>query len=195
MLTRGKLFFRGLEGCVLCSFSNSRPSKGRSESDCEPLVTAALSAASKLQQPQLDLPERHKSLQMPLAPLPITKKLSSTAKKAHLMMSDEVHDYSEIYTPSAEQNVMLDDQRSSMSQESSLEARTDSGLSVQAQPPPPPLHRYPSWENRIYQVASEGMKDATGDMIDSKNNNGLHRGVYGSDINVPVYATVKGVRN
>ena len=29
-----------------------------------------------------------------------TKKLSSTAKKAHLMMSDEVHDYSEIYTPS-----------------------------------------------------------------------------------------------
>ena len=36
------------------------------------------------------LPERHKSLQMPLAPLPITKKLSSTAKKAHLMMSDEV---------------------------------------------------------------------------------------------------------
>ena len=40
---------------------------------------------------------------MPLAPLPITKKLSSTAKKAHLMMSDEVHDYSEIYTPSTEE--------------------------------------------------------------------------------------------
>ena len=40
---------------------------------------------------------------MPLAPLPITKKLSATAKKAHLMMSDEVHDYSEIYTPSTEE--------------------------------------------------------------------------------------------
>ena len=59
-------------------------------------------------------------------------------------------------------------------------------------PPPRPLHRYPSWENRIYQVASEGMKDAistgTGDSIDSTNNNS-----YRSDINVPVYATVKGV--
>ena len=69
------------------------------------------------------------------------------------------------------------------------------------QPPPPPLpiHRYPSWEDRIYQVASEGMKDATGDLpviVDSKNNNGdcsQLRAGYGSDINVPVYATVKGV--
>ena len=60
-------------------------------------------------------------------------------------------------------------------------------------PPPRPLHRYPSWENRIYQVASEGMKDAitTGaeaDPIDTTNNNS-----YRSDINIPVYATVKGV--
>ena len=57
-------------------------------------------------------------------------------------------------------------------------------------PPPRPLHRYPSWENRIYQVASEGMKDAIsgGESIDTTNNNS-----YRSDINVPVYATVKGV--
>ena len=80
------------------------------------------------------------------------------------------------------------------------------------QPPPPPMHRYPSWEDRIYQVASEGMKDvstASGDQIDSKNNNGeaaaasgnaglaetdlKGAGAYGSEVNVPVYATVKGV--
>ena len=86
----------------------------------------------------------------------------------------------------------------------SLEARTDSRLSAAAQaasaeakgqkPPPRPIHRYPSWEDRIYQVASEGMKDATGDQMgDSKNNNQDQQNGYGSDINVPVYATVKGV--
>jgi hypothetical protein len=177
------------------------------------------------------LPERHKSLQMPLAPLPITKKLSSTAKKAHLMMSDEVHDYSEIYTPSTAEAkavigpaaaAMLGQQQATASTASgldygtstasmsaseqssrSLEARTDSRLSAAAQaasaeakgqkPPPRPIHRYPSWEDRIYQVASEGMKDATGDQMgDSKNNNQDQQNGYGSDINVPVYATVKG---
>jgi hypothetical protein len=146
------------------------------------------------------LPDRHKSLHMPLAPLPITKKLSATAKKAHLMMSDEVHDYSEIYTPSADVVKVMEDvtaSTTSMSADSSrsIEGRTDSGLS--GQPPPPPLHRYPSWEDRIYQVASEGMKDVViGAQIDTRNNNGEAmslRGGYGSDINVPVYATVKGV--
>ena len=91
------------------------------------------------------LPERHKSLQMPLAPLPITKKLSSTAKKAHLMMSDEVHDYSEIYTPStAEARAVIPPASEagdyygtstasmSASEQSSrsMEARTDSRLSA-----------------------------------------------------------------
>ena len=68
------------------------------------------------------------------------------------------------------------------------------GQKGQQRPPPRPIHRYPSWEDRIYQVASEGMRDATGggDQIDSKNNNAAENG-YGSDINVPVYATVKGV--
>ena len=77
-----------------------RSNKGRSDSDClsEPKAKGNVPESSNF-----DLPERHKSLHMPLAPLPITKKLSATAKKAHLMMSDEVHDYSEIYTPSTEE--------------------------------------------------------------------------------------------
>ena len=61
----------------------------------------------------------------------------------------------------------------------------------QQHPPPPPMHRYPSWEHRIYQVASEGIQEQDSSKFDSKNNNG--ESGFGSDINVPVYATVKGV--
>ena len=78
---------------------------------------------------------------------------------------------------------------------SSLDTAATSAASKQhPQPPPPPMHRYPSWENRIYQVASEGIQDLLEDSSrfrDSKNNNG--ESGFGSDINVPVYATVKGV--
>ena len=65
--------------------------------------------------------------------------------------------------------------------------------------PPPPIHKYPSWEDRIYQIASGGIKASSSDIvigaqIDSRNNN-LHQATsgYGPDIKVPVYATVKGV--
>ena len=69
-------------------------------------------------------------------------------------------------------------------------------------PPPPPIHKYPSWEDRIYQAASHGLAHSRdvvlGDQIDCRNNNSLGQhnttpGGYGADINVPVYATVKGV--
>ena len=85
------------------------------------------------------------------------------------------------------QEVQLDSRLSAAAQAASAEAKGQ-------KPPPRPIHRYPSWEDRIYQVASEGMKDATGDQMgDSKNNNQDQQNGYGSDINVPVYATVKGV--
>ncbi len=211
--------------------SKCRSQKGRSESDFGGAAAnfSATSIGGSLGSTEADaLPDRHRSLQMPLAPLPVIKKLSSTAKKTHLLMSDEVHDYSEIYTPSAEEaagGLGLGSSASISAEDSSRSfgARTgsgDSGLTglsgisgvtpvggrgsiVSQPPPPPPLHRYPSWENRIYQVASEGMRDV---QIDSKNNNnGLAEdsrssfrdlgglGGFGSDINVPVYATVKGV--
>ena len=54
----------------------SRPSKGRSESDCDvhSMVNAGSIASAKCSEDLENiLPERHKSLQMPLAPLPITK--------------------------------------------------------------------------------------------------------------------------
>jgi len=47
--------------------------------------------------------------------------------------SEAVHDYAEIYTPSREGMNWLQG-------------------SGQARPPTPPLHRFPSWEAKIYQV-------------------------------------------
>ena len=57
-----------------------------------------------------------------------------------------------------------------------------------SQPPPPPLHRYPSWERRIYQVASEAGMGPPTDQRAS-----LRGSYYGSDVSVPVYAAVQGV--
>ena len=56
-----------------------------------------------------------------------------------------------------------------------------------SQPPPPPLHRYPSWERRIYQVASEAGMGPTDQRAS------LRGSYYGSDVSVPVYAAVQGV--
>ena len=129
-------------------------------------------------------------------------------------MSDEHHDYSEIYTPTREVSGLAwagpGDRPESMSGSSSVRTGSgDSGVSGgshcinQGVAPPPPIHKYPSWEDRIYQVASHGLSQTSdvvlGAQIDSRNNNSLpsHQhlapGGYGADINVPVYATVKGV--
>jgi len=71
-------------------------------------------------------------------------------------------------------------------------------------PPTPPLHRFPSWESRIYQVAADGLQvvpaGAETGTADTANNNSLKQpsGACSAqgycDISVPVYATVKGVR-
>uniref|UniRef100_A0A0K8SBC0 Pleckstrin y domain-containing family H member 1 n=1 Tax=Lygus hesperus TaxID=30085 RepID=A0A0K8SBC0_LYGHE len=90
--------------------------------------------------------------------------------KSECMDSEQGHDYAEIYTPSTEKDAW------------------DVG-----KPPTPPLHRFPSWESRIYQVASEGL--APHPTPDSSNNNTatrLHASQGYCDISVPVYATVKG---
>ncbi|KAL1138524.1 hypothetical protein AAG570_008587 [Ranatra chinensis] len=90
--------------------------------------------------------------------------------KSECMESEQGHDYAEIYTPSAEKPAW-----------------------EVGKPPTPPLHRFPSWESRIYQVASEGL--APHPTPDSSNNNTagrLHTSHGYCDISVPVYATVKG---
>ncbi|XP_035729836.1 uncharacterized protein CG43867-like isoform X2 [Vespa mandarinia] len=106
--------------------------------------------------------------------------------------SEAVHDYAEIYTPSRE----------------GMNWGQNTGQGPR--PPTPPLHRFPSWEAKIYQVADGGLgigpptneesapstmtnttssskhSQATGHNLTAHNSQGY------CDISVPVYATVKG---
>lgn len=99
---------------------------------------------------------------------------SHARPKSVCMDSDLTHDYAEIYTPSREK---LD---------------WDSN----GKPPTPPLHRFPSWESRIYQVANEGLSNSLPSHSDQ--NFRIPPSVpYAAssgycDISCPVYATVKG---
>lgn len=134
------------------------------------------------------------------------------------------HDYAEIYTPSQEKLPQwLQNELSTIG--SATTTNTTSGTGTmgstasggtaasddinleKARPPTPPLHRFPSWEAKIYQVANNalvsnetdsqevvgggGVAPAAGGSGQSSQNNTLSAGY--CDINVPVYATVKGV--
>ncbi|XP_059087273.1 uncharacterized protein CG43867-like isoform X9 [Tigriopus californicus] len=198
----------------LTSSPNSNRKTSRPESECILSSTGEMNAsntsgllASLASQNGSNLPDKHRSLHVPAVPLE-GKKLSKKKTKP-LVMSDELHDYSEIYTPSNEEDKAgAWPDAESMSTAESSGGRTgsgDSGLTGlsggtgtdvdQERPPPRPLHRYPSWENRIYEVAKEGV---SGDQIDNTRNNNENRnsallsGGYGDEINVPVYASLKG---
>lgn len=112
---------------------------------------------------------------------------------------DAAHDYAEIYTPSREKAPLWlkGGPPSGGSSTTTSDSVADLGT---PRPPTPPLHRFPSWEAKIYQVANDGL--APGDENDSQDqeSGGMQTtraqqtasGGY-CDISVPVYATVKGV--
>nr|XP_012149028.1 PREDICTED: uncharacterized protein CG43867 isoform X6 [Megachile rotundata] len=124
-----------------------------------------------------------------LVMLPNIPGISETSRDSG--SSEAVHDYAEIYTPS---------------REGMNWAQNAQG----PRPPTPPLHRFPSWEAKIYQVADGGLgigpptneesapstmtnttssskhSQATGHNLTAHNSQGY------CDISVPVYATVKG---
>lgn len=114
--------------------------------------------------------------------------------------SDDVtHDYAEIYTPSVEKTpIWMKTLPGGINSSPSSLSNTD----FATKPPTPPLHRFPSWEAKIYEVANDGLAAAAGDDSDSQDqisNTNIDsprlQAVLGGycDINVPVYATVKGV--
>nr|XP_042909382.1 uncharacterized protein CG43867 [Parasteatoda tepidariorum] len=105
----------------------------------------------------------------------------SGERRRTVQTSNDLHDYAEIYTPSKEMIVGLD---------SDMDIR----------PPTPPLHRFPSWESRIYEVAMNGIslsRDALHScpMIPShkpKKNQDSYMTDSFTDMSIPVYAMVKG---
>uniref|UniRef100_A0A182PQW6 Plekhh1 n=1 Tax=Anopheles epiroticus TaxID=199890 RepID=A0A182PQW6_9DIPT len=71
---------------------------------------------------------------------------------------DAVHDYAEIYTPSREKApAWLKGLPSGGSSTTTSDSVADLGT---PRPPTPPLHRFPSWEAKIYQVANDGLAGA-----------------------------------
>lgn len=121
-----------------------------------------------------------------------------TSGNAH---NSVTHDYAEIYTPSVE-NPPTSWMKTLASYGSSSPTSTSADYVSAARPPTPPMHRFPSWEAKIYEVAKDGLAGEDSDQdISSNNMDSLPRNQQNNhtttapgycDINVPVYATVKG---
>ncbi|KAG8186143.1 hypothetical protein JTE90_022731 [Oedothorax gibbosus] len=102
-------------------------------------------------------------------------------RRRTVQTSNDLHDYAEIYTPSQEIICGLDPD-------------------IEIRPPTPPLHRFPSWESRIYEVAVNGIslsRDAlhTCPIIPShkpKKTQDSYMADSFTDMSIPVYAMVKG---
>lgn len=121
--------------------------------------------------------------------------LITSSKNSHNSMT---HDYAEIYTPSVEKKPLDSWSKTLPSSCSPTSSSTTEYMT--AKPPTPPLHRFPSWEAKIYEVANDGLagddSDSQDQDLSSTNVDSLPRmqatlSGY-CDINIPVYATVKG---
>ncbi|XP_035703733.1 uncharacterized protein CG43867 isoform X2 [Folsomia candida] len=153
--------------------------RARLDAECQQLARDLQAAVRELVRPELSLGGARAS-NLGGSSSKVNGGSSSTRGKA----MDEVHDYSEIYTPSAE---------------------TPENCLPLGQPPPPPIHRFPEWESRIYQVAAGGLKvpsNGKGDTggvsgggageISCGNGRILSYHSLGINFSVPVYTTVKG---
>uniref|UniRef100_A0A8C5PA12 Pleckstrin homology, MyTH4 and FERM domain containing H2 n=1 Tax=Leptobrachium leishanense TaxID=445787 RepID=A0A8C5PA12_9ANUR len=70
-----------------------------------------------------------------------------------------------------------------------------------AKPPTPPLHRFPSWESRIYAIAKSGMRmsevpddpiSKIGNTVTSSSTSGIYTSLIYKNMTSPVYTTLKG---
>ncbi|XP_041487284.1 pleckstrin homology domain-containing family H member 2 [Microtus oregoni] len=71
-----------------------------------------------------------------------------------------------------------------------------------SKPPTPPLHRFPSWESRIYAVAKSGIRMSEAFNVENANKNsaamvsysasGLYTSLIYKNMTTPVYTTLKG---
>ncbi|XP_063894547.1 uncharacterized protein CG43867 isoform X10 [Helicoverpa armigera] len=108
---------------------------------------------------------------------------------------DTTHDYAEIYTPSRERTPAWQGTVNVIVQGNSRGGSStgDSSASDQPRPPTPPLHRFPSWEAKIYQVADDGLQQSVEEELSPPPcPRPMPESTSYQDISVPVYATVKG---
>ncbi|KAJ2951735.1 hypothetical protein O0L34_g13900 [Tuta absoluta] len=109
---------------------------------------------------------------------------------------DTTHDYAEIYTPSRERTPAWQGNVNVIVQGNSRAGSSTGDSSVSDQPirpPTPPLHRFPSWEAKIYQVADDGLQQSVEEELSPPPcPRPMHESTSYQDISVPVYATVKG---
>ncbi|CAM4539030.1 unnamed protein product [Lepidochelys olivacea] len=82
------------------------------------------------------------------------------------------------------------------------ESRDITRKAISNKPPTPPLHRFPSWESRIYAVAKSGLRISEAFNMDSSNKStasiasytisGLYTSLIYKNMTTPVYTTLKG---
>ncbi|XP_015265646.1 PREDICTED: pleckstrin homology domain-containing family H member 2 [Gekko japonicus] len=77
----------------------------------------------------------------------------------------------------------------------------DTKKTTSSKPPTPPLHRFPSWESRIYAVAKSGLRFSEAFSADSNKSSlsstsyspsGLYTSLIYKNVTTPVYTTLKG---
>nr|XP_003224090.1 PREDICTED: pleckstrin homology domain-containing family H member 2 isoform X1 [Anolis carolinensis]XP_008113918.1 PREDICTED: pleckstrin homology domain-containing family H member 2 isoform X1 [Anolis carolinensis] len=78
----------------------------------------------------------------------------------------------------------------------------DTRTTANSKPPTPPLHRFPSWESRIYAVAKSGLHFSEAFSVDSfsksstsstsYSSSGLYTSLIYKNVTTPVYTTLKG---
>ncbi|XP_068631994.1 uncharacterized protein CG43867-like [Battus philenor] len=108
---------------------------------------------------------------------------------------DTTHDYAEIYTPSRERTPAWQGTVNVVVQGNSRGGSStgESSTSENPRPPTPPLHRFPSWEAKIYQVADDGLQQSVEEELSPPPcPRPMHESTSYQDLSVPVYATVKG---
>ncbi|TMW47133.1 hypothetical protein DOY81_007782 [Sarcophaga bullata] len=156
-------------------FAASKENRRRSESlDTQEIINRPLTASYPHHQHRRNLSMEPTELErnlvaavdgLQLAPLASISKQTAAVKNGRPDSSDTdtAHDYAEIYTPSCEKMPawMKNNPALMASGGNSSTTTTTSEVGGVPRPPTPPLHRFPSWEAKIYQVANDGLAGAS----------------------------------
>ncbi|XP_017546097.1 pleckstrin homology domain-containing family H member 2 isoform X1 [Pygocentrus nattereri] len=195
-----------------CLNSSSSSSEANTPS---PILTPALTP--KRPTPSQDIQDTPASPKQPRLRTPNAFNVSITVAKKHLsqpqLCSEAAHGRSRnaisMLRPLKPQETDLDLEQEMETSEGSSQAQAeeqttpDASAAMQgSKPPTPPLHRFPSWESRIYAVAKSGIRLSETSCADLANKDSSHPSSYPAfmlytsliyrNMNTPVYTTVKG---